>query len=164
VSVNVTCDAFDKFYIYVTEFDLSTEKMTRTTTGAGLCMYVRREIRSLSDEDLSATMDAMYALWEYDQDEGEELYGSFYMAASTLLKFHHFNSAWQDADHIHEGNGFILQHIKQTNIFEKSMQAVDPSVSLPYWDFTKDKLDMSLLQGFKKRNKREERDRLMNSL
>jgi len=32
------------------------------------------------------------------------------------------------------------------------------------WDFTKDKLDMSLLQGFKKRNKREERDRLMNSL
>ena len=136
VTVNVTCDSFDKFYIYVSEFDLSTEKMTRTTTGAGICMYVRREIRSLSDEDLSATMDAMYTLWEYDQDEGEALYGEWYMAASTLLKFHHFNSAWQDADHIHEGNGFILQHIKQTNIFEKSMQAVDPSVSLPYWDFT----------------------------
>jgi Common central domain of tyrosinase len=41
-----------------------------------------------------------------------------------------------DADHIHEGNGFIAQHIKMTNIFEKAMQAVDPSISLPYWDFT----------------------------
>ena len=136
VAVNVSCDVFDKYYIYVTEFEVATEKMTRTTTGSGLCMYVRREIRSLSTEDLSATMDAMYALWEYDQDEGEEIYGSFFFSASTLLKFHHFNSAWQDADHIHEGNGFILQHIKQTNIFEKSMQSVDPSVSLPYWDFT----------------------------
>ena len=42
----------------------------------------------------------------------------------------------RDEDHIHEGNGFITQHIKMDLIFQASMQAVDPSVTLPYWDFT----------------------------
>jgi putative NIF3 family GTP cyclohydrolase 1 type 2 len=40
-----------------------------------------------------------------------------------LLKIHHFNAAWQDSDHIHEGNGFLAQHMKMTNIFESAMQA-----------------------------------------
>lgn len=31
-----------------------------------------------------------------------------------------------------------MQHVKFTNIFEASLQAVNPSVSLPYWDFTID--------------------------
>ena len=34
------------------------------------------------------------------------------------------------------GNGFLPQHLKMTNIFEESMQSVDKSVSLPYWDST----------------------------
>lgn len=49
---------------------------------------------------------------------------------------HDFNAAWRDADHIHEGLGFLPQHMKMTNIFELAMQAVDPSVSLFFWDFT----------------------------
>jgi hypothetical protein len=32
----------------------------------------------------------------------------------------------------------MLQHLKMTNMFEASVQSVDPSVSLPYWDFTID--------------------------
>lgn len=39
-------------------------------------------------------------------------------------------------DHIHEGNGFLAQHMKMDLIFEQAMQAVDASVTLPYWDFT----------------------------
>ena len=30
------------------------------------------------------------------------------------------------------------QHIKLTNMFEASMQAVNPAVTMPYWDFTMD--------------------------
>ena len=30
-------------------------------------------------------------------------------------------------DHIHEGLGFLPQHIKLTNMFEVAIQAVDPS-------------------------------------
>lgn len=44
-------------------------------------------------------------------------------------------------DHIHEGNGFLLQHAKITNIFETSLKAIDPSVFLPYWDYTIDDSD-----------------------
>jgi len=104
--------------------------------GYFMCMYVRREIRALTDEDLDKTMEAMWGLWKYDEDEGQELYGSGFHSYKYLLNFHYFNAAWIHSDHIHEGNGFAAQHIKMTNIFEVSMQAVDPSVSLPYWDFT----------------------------
>eukprot|EP00595_Chromulina_sp_UTEXLB2642_P002475 CAMPEP_0196764134 /NCGR_PEP_ID=MMETSP1095-20130614/5414_1 /TAXON_ID=96789 ORGANISM="Chromulina nebulosa, Strain UTEXLB2642" /NCGR_SAMPLE_ID=MMETSP1095 /ASSEMBLY_ACC=CAM_ASM_000446 /LENGTH=537 /DNA_ID=CAMNT_0042118849 /DNA_START=559 /DNA_END=2172 /DNA_ORIENTATION=- len=78
----------------------------------------------------------MATMWFTNESEGKEKYGDDYHHADYLLKFHYFNSAWQDADHIHEGNGFLPQHVKLTNIFEKSMQTVDPSISLPYWDFT----------------------------
>ena len=51
-------------------------------------------------------------------------------------KAHNFNAAWRDGDHIHEGLGFLTQHTKLSNMFELAMQAVDPSVTLPYWDYT----------------------------
>jgi hypothetical protein len=72
------------------------------------------------------------------EEDGQTLYGSDYHDSLFLLKMHHFNAAWQEADHIHEGNGFLMQHLKMTEIYEKSMQAVNPAVSLPYWDFTID--------------------------
>ena len=134
--VAVPCSAYDEYTIFVTEYSIETDEVTSYSEGTGVCIYVRREIHSLTDADRDATMDAMYALWVYDQEEGIELYGNNFINAEVLLKFHHFNSAWQDADHIHEGQAFLPQHIKMTNVFEKSMQSVDPSVCLPYWDFT----------------------------
>ena len=58
--------------------------------------------------------------------------------AAAVTEAHHFNAAWRDGDHIHEGLGFLPQHIKLTNLFELSVQAVDPSVALPFWDYTRD--------------------------
>ena len=37
---------------------------------------------------------------------------------------------------IFQGNGFIAQHVKLSNMYEAAIQTVDRSVSLPYWDFT----------------------------
>lgn len=105
-------------------------------TGSGICTYVRREIRDLTEEDLSATMDAMYALWTTSDEDGQQKYGEDFHNITYLLEMHHFNAAWRDADHFHEGNGFLAQHVKMTNIFESSMQLVNPAVAMPYWDFT----------------------------
>jgi hypothetical protein len=116
--------------IPVVEYN-SNGDVLRTTTGQGMCIYVRREIRSLSGTDLATTMDAMHTLWSVSEEEGQETYGSNFHSSSYLLKFHHFNAAWQEGDHIHEGNGFLTQHTKMTNIFETAMQAVDKTVSLP---------------------------------
>jgi len=102
-------------------------------------MYVRREIRALTSADLEATMDAMFTLWGTSDADGQDLYGEEYLSSKYLTEMHYFNAAWKDGDHIHEGNGFLLQHVKMSNLFEKAIQAVNPSVSLPYWDFTIEK-------------------------
>ena len=136
-TVNVECDPFDEFDVSISQISSEGETL-RKVTGTAICMYVRREFRGLSDEDLDKTMDAMYTLWTLDEEEGQKLYGENYHPASYFAAAHDFNAAQQDADHIHEGLGFLPQHIKLTNMFELAIQAVDPSVALPYWDFTID--------------------------
>ena len=136
-TVNVACSPYDEFDISISQVS-SEGEVLRKATGSAVCMYVRREIRGLSDDDLDKTMDAMYTLWSVDEEEGQELYGENYHPASYFAAAHDFNAAQQDADHIHEGLGFLPQHIKLTNMFEVAVQAVDPSVALPYWDFTID--------------------------
>lgn len=34
------------------------------------------------------------------------------------------------------GTGFLTRHLALTNAFESSLRAIDPSVTLPYWDFS----------------------------
>ena len=79
-------------------------------------------MRDLTSDDLSSTLDIMYKLWEVSEEEGQELFGENFHSASYFSEAHNFNAAWRDADHIHEGLGFIPQHIKLTNMFEESMQ------------------------------------------
>ena len=68
-----------------------------------VCMYVRREVRELSADDLSAALDAMHALWAYSDDEGQAKYGEAFYSSNYFAEAHNFNAAWKDADHIHEG-------------------------------------------------------------
>lgn len=39
-------------------------------------------------------------------------------------------------DHLHDGTGFATSHMALTLMFERAVQAVDPSIAVPYWDFT----------------------------
>lgn len=130
------CDPFDKLFVKLDEYQTSNDALLRSAEGYAICMYVRREVRDLTEADLSATMDAMYEMWLHTEEEGQELYGDNFHSADYFVGFHYFNAAWQDADHIHEGNGFLPQHIKITNMFEESMQAVNPAVTIFFWDFT----------------------------
>jgi len=136
VAVTPDCSAYDTYIINIMEYSTSTMQATGTTSGNLICMYVRREIRDLSAGDLGKTMDAMWTMWSVTEEEGRSVYGDDYHSSTYLLEYHFFNAGWQDADHIHEGIGFLAQHIKMSNIFELAMQSIDPSVSLPYWDFT----------------------------
>jgi len=136
-SATTSCSPFDVFSLTVTEAN-SNGVPLRSTTVNVMCMYVRREIGSLTESDLSETMDAMYTLWSTQETDGQTLYGDNYHSASYFLEAHHFNAATQSSDHIHEGLGFVTQHIKFSNMFELSMQSVNPKVTLPYWEYTKD--------------------------
>lgn len=107
-----------------------------TVEFSAVCIYVRRELRSLSSDDLETVLETMHTMWETSESDGQELYGENYHSIDWFAGMHDFNAAWKDADHFHEGLGFLPQHIKMTNLFELSMQAIEPSVSLFYWDFT----------------------------
>ncbi len=137
--ISIPCSPYDTYSISVAKYDNKKSwKLSETYNGQLVCIYVRREIQSLTTSDLDAAMDAMYAIWEYSEAEGQKLFGEDFHNSSYFTGAHDFNAAWVEADHIHEGLGFIPQHIKFTNLFEMAMQAVDPSVSLPYWDYTID--------------------------
>jgi len=133
--VHASCSPYDEYVLTISEYDGDGE-LTNYYTKAAVCMYVRRELRALTSEDLEDTMDAMHTLWKVSDSDGQKEYGDKYHSSTYFVEAHHFNAAWQDGDHIHEGLGFLPQHIKMTNMFEEAIQAVEPSVTLPYWDYT----------------------------
>jgi hypothetical protein len=101
--------------------------------------YVRREIRKLSTDDLAAYMNAARTLYDVEMDEGQGIYGPNYKSMSYFVSSHLKNSIPdKHHDYMHDGMGFLTQHIAITNEYELALQVVDVSVALPYWDFTQD--------------------------
>lgn len=93
LSVNIECtpDDGNTYDISVKAYNSNAEVLG-SATGLGLCMYVRREIRALTDSDLDAFLDAMYTLWEVSDEHGEKKYGSDYESSTMLTQLHHFNA------------------------------------------------------------------------
>lgn len=135
--VQFECSTYSKYDMTLYSVD-EDGNVLASQTGKALCLYVRRELRSLTKSDLSAYMDASYAVYSTPDEVGQKLYGEAFHNNTLIMRYHHINSAQMDSDHIHEGNGFMAQHVKLTNMFDDAVKVVDPSQSLPYWDFTID--------------------------
>merc|ERR1712185_82746 len=78
----------------------------------------------------------MRALWALDGDAGRRAHGDGFTSIDELDEIHRQNAAQRDADHFHEGFGFLAQHAKLSWRFERALQSVDAAVALPYWDST----------------------------
>jgi len=78
----------------------------------------------------------MHSMWEYSTIEGSAKYGSKFTSIQDFVALHALASNDIRCDQFHEGSGFLPHHLALTNSFEASMRAVDPSVTLHYWDFT----------------------------
>lgn len=98
--------------------------------------YVKRELRSLTVVDREKFLDAAATLWQYSTTEGRKIFGKSYTSAATFVEEHALASNDIRCDSYHEGSGFITHHLAITNSFEAALRSVDPSVTLPYWDFT----------------------------
>lgn len=142
-TIALECAPFDEYEITVTQFDPNTDEVLGTSSGRALCQYVRRDIGDLTDDDLQNSLDVMYTLWSISDSAGKKLYGNNFHTSLYFAEAHLFNAAQRDADHIHEGLGFLTQHIKITNMYEEALQAVDPSVTLFYWDYTYESGDLA---------------------
>lgn len=128
-TVSIECEPRELFSLTLLRVDTSSGAKT-TEYGTFMCLYVRREMQSLTEGDLSAVMDAMYVLWSTGErtcirltnrshnerahlhlttlpvageEEGLELYGDKFHNSTYFIGAHDFNAAWIDADHIHEG-------------------------------------------------------------
>lgn len=100
--------------------------------------YVRREIRDLSELDRTATLDAMVRVYNTPTEEGQKSYGQKYKGIEYFIRMHLYGAADKMCDHWHDDAGIMTHHVGFTIMFEKNMQLVDPSVSIPFWDYTLD--------------------------
>eukprot|EP00595_Chromulina_sp_UTEXLB2642_P002508 CAMPEP_0196765442 /NCGR_PEP_ID=MMETSP1095-20130614/8865_1 /TAXON_ID=96789 ORGANISM="Chromulina nebulosa, Strain UTEXLB2642" /NCGR_SAMPLE_ID=MMETSP1095 /ASSEMBLY_ACC=CAM_ASM_000446 /LENGTH=510 /DNA_ID=CAMNT_0042123479 /DNA_START=713 /DNA_END=2245 /DNA_ORIENTATION=+ len=75
-------------------------------------------------------------MWKIDTEAGKAIYGDNYYSIQSFTEEHALASNDIRCDSFHEGSGFLTHHLAITNSFEASLRAIDPSVTLPYWDFT----------------------------
>eukprot|EP00903_Cladosiphon_okamuranus_P013119 g12236.t1 len=98
--------------------------------------YVRREIRALTDRDRETFFNAVAVMQRVPSAVGREIYGSKYFSKDYFNRMHLYYGGRKDCDHWHAGAGFVTSHIAITLMYEQSLQAINPSIALPYWDFT----------------------------
>jgi len=103
-----------------------------------MAKYVRREIRSLTNEDREAFLSAMQVLFYTPTKEGKKIYGEKFRGVDHFISEHLHGSARKTCDHWHDGAGIMTHHTSITLEFENSLRVVDPTVSMPYWDYTID--------------------------
>ena len=97
---------------------------------------MRRELRDLHEGDREAFLSAMATLYATDTDTGRAQYGAQYKCAHDFVRIHNSLSGRLDCDHLHGGLGFLPQHAAMTYSLELSLQSVDPSIAMPFWDYT----------------------------
>ncbi|CAM9494069.1 unnamed protein product [Ectocarpus sp. 6 AP-2014] len=130
----------DDTMIDLEEVNTETGVVVRRLEEKVMVKYVRRELRTLTDEEREELFDAMYTLWtvRVDGGNGKELYGDDYADIYAINRLHYKASSPLDCDHFHDGLGFMTNHAVITNTFEYSLQRVNPKLTVPYWDFTID--------------------------
>ena len=112
---------------------------TRSVGAKVAATHVRREVRDLEERDRTTLLDAMALMYRTPTAEGRRRFGPDFAGVDLFQRWHHVNAAQRDADHLHQGSGFLAQHAKITLLFERSLQTISPDLSVPYWDPTLDR-------------------------
>ena len=100
--------------------------------------YVRREIRALTDDDRTKVMNALYLMYTVDEVPGKVTYGDKFNTAEYYAYKHLNGAGTTDCDHWHDGAGIVTHHMAFTLEVEQTLQSIDPSVAMPYWEYGMD--------------------------
>jgi hypothetical protein len=114
----------------------SNGEIIKTVDITVICKYVRRELRDLTDQDREAFFSAMSVMQRVPTQVGKKIYGKAYRSRDFFNRIHLYYGGSKSCDHWHQGPGFVTSHIAFEMMFEQSLQSINPSISLPYWDFT----------------------------
>ena len=124
-----------KYDLYVYGITNNDEIIVNHTTTV-IVKYVKRELRQLTHEDKHAFLHTAAKLWKYSTEEGRAKYGEKYTSVNELVEEHALASNDVKCDQFHEGTGFFVHHFAITQTFEAALRSIDPSITVPYWDFT----------------------------
>lgn len=98
---------------------------------------VRREIRTLSNEEWDRIVDAMWIMKTETMDRGQELYGDKFRTYDYFVVRHAIAATDTRGDQGHRGAHFINWHTAFVLEFENVLMTIDPLIeALPYWDET----------------------------
>jgi len=114
------------------------EKLESAQTFSIMVRHVRRELRSLTDEDRDKILSVMEIMYYTPSVVGKTIYGENYRSISDFMLDHLKGAAQKTCDHWHDDAGIMVHHLAFTLDFENAMRLIDPSVSLPYWEYTYD--------------------------
>lgn len=77
-------------------------------------------------------------MYTEELESGKTKYGEKFRNAEYYL-FKHLNGAGtSDCDHWHDGAGIVTHHVAFTLEVEQTLQSIDPSLSMPYWEYGMD--------------------------
>ena len=107
-----------------------------------LVKYVRRSLYKMTDASRNKFLEALHTMYTTDGMTGRQSYGESYYSIGEMVALHLAGAADKECDHWHDDAGFVTHHIAFTLMLEKSLQAVDSSVSVPYWDYTVDAYEL----------------------
>lgn len=103
-------------------------------------LAVRKNVTNLTPPEKTAFVKAIKTLKTvipagsklsiYDQ------FVAIHLGATRLIHHHKGHSDGSVQELAHENAAFFPWHREYIRIFEQALQAVDPTVSLPYWDWT----------------------------
>ena len=103
---------------------------------------VRKEWRSLSDEEIERIANAFSIMNKTDTLKGREIYGKHFWNAQDLVVFHVCAVVDPRCDQAHFGPNFMTFHRAYLLMIENSLRAVDPEIlALPYWAMQYDAKD-----------------------
>lgn len=135
-SQDIQIDTLGSYSVKVEAFDVKTGSFRGRYTTHLVARNVRREIRSLTAADRMRFTNAALYLWNTSTADGREMFGPDFTSVFTFADHYLSHSNHYHCDRYHDGSAWLTHHIALVNSFEASLQAVDPAVTLPYWDFT----------------------------
>ena len=89
------------------------------------CRYVKREIRSLTDDDRERFLLAASTMWQLNSSCGRSRYGSKYSAIADFVSLHSMSSDDIMCDGFHEGERGAVSHSYRVAI-EGNANTVEP--------------------------------------
>ena len=104
-----------------------------------MCKYVRRELRTLTDADRELFLSALEVAHRIDDVEyGRRVYGPKFSSVGALTAKHLDATTLNKCSPYYNGLSFVTSHAAFTLELEQTLQAIDPSIAMPYWDYTQD--------------------------